>query len=383
MSLSKGAVIGLGVGGAAVAGLLLYSTSAHAKALPSPKPKPKPKRPAVKPVKPHDKEVADAARKKADEAQRKAEAAARKARAEQKAQVVGDDLNTRAPRRISVMGAQKLLMRLGARNLVHKSSGNLVDGLFGPRTQAAWQAASKNNGLPTLFTRVDGKTATVNSATAERLAAIAGKRPAVDMKVVSDKKPADAKPAQPAQPKPQEAQPAQPKPKPKPLVEAAKVSVLRAQQAVNALAEATVLETDGLYGPKTQAAWNEAAKKRGLHPGFTRVDANNATAPRDTIRAILTEAEGKSAQPTQTVVIPPGFNRAKAKATANDIAAHIRQSGKAYNKKRLAQWQTLAGLEADGFYGPLSQSALTFYGAKAPPALYTSKNPNKTYKPPA
>jgi hypothetical protein len=78
---------------------------------------------------------------------------------------------------------------------------------------------------------------------------------------------------------------------------------------------------------------------------------------------------------------PKGYDAAKAKSTAAGVAAHIRTKGKSYTRDALATFQRHAGIVADGLYGPLSVSALKFYGVKSPPAALFGGT-QTAYKPP-
>lgn len=86
------------------------------------------------------------------------------------------------------------------------------------------------------------------------------------------------------------------------------VSVGEAQKTLNALG--AKLGTDGLYGPKTSAAWGAAAKKRALDPSFVRVDGKRARVSQDTARklnalSIGAGAASRSSSPTGTVTLGP------------------------------------------------------------------------------
>ncbi len=68
---------------------------------------------------------------------------------------------------------------------------------------------------------------------------------------------------------------------------------------------------------------------------------------------------------------PSGFNPTAARRSAPSIANHLKRSGKAkYDRRLLKQWQTQAGLTADGLYGPASRGALVYFGVKDPPAPF-------------
>jgi hypothetical protein len=67
----------------------------------------------------------------------------------------------------------------------------------------------------------------------------------------------------------------------------------------------------------------------------------------------------------------PGYSPTVARRSASSIANHLRRAGKAkYDRRLLRQWQTQAGLTADGLYGPATRGALVYYGIKDPPAPF-------------
>lgn len=68
----------------------------------------------------------------------------------------------------------------------------------------------------------------------------------------------------------------------------------------------------------------------------------------------------------------PGFNPDSARKAAASTANNLRRGGKAgYSRPLLKQWQTHAGLTADGLYGPATRGALVYFGVKDPPAAFT------------
>jgi murein L,D-transpeptidase YcbB/YkuD len=73
---------------------------------------------------------------------------------------------------------------------------------------------------------------------------------------------------------------------------------------------------------------------------------------------------------------------AAAKKMAADVAANLRNKGKAgYDRKLLASFQTKAGITGDGLYGPLAVAALKYFRANAPAAFQAGSV--KSYTPPA
>lgn len=86
----------------------------------------------------------------------------------------------------------------------------------------------------------------------------------------------------------------------------------------------------------------------------------------------------------ETVYIAPGYDQAKARSLAKGVAANIAAKKYDFNRPGLRAFQIAAGISPDSIYGPLSKSALTYYGAKAPPALAKAgAGQATTYTPPA
>lgn len=155
------------------------------------------------------------------------------------------------------------------------------------------------------------------------------------------------------------------------------VTVKRAQDALNRLG--AKLTADGLFGPKTQAAWQAAAKNRSTPTTFDKVSSTQARVSRRAADAIDHDAPPASAATPEKA--GQGYDRQKAKNAAKDIAAHLTNQGRAYDKKRLSTWQTQAGILADGLYGPKTKAALEYFGAKPPSPPFVA-GPPATYVPP-
>jgi hypothetical protein len=80
---------------------------------------------------------------------------------------------------------------------------------------------------------------------------------------------------------------------------------------------------------------------------------------------------------------PIGFDPDKARAQAPGIAALLATKGpKGYPRKRLSDWQTLAGLRPDGTYGGSTRGALVFYGVAKPPRPFVTPFATLPYHPP-
>ena len=248
---------------------------------------------------------------------------------------------------ISVKEAQGILNDLGA--------GLTADGLYGPRTQTAWDAAAKNRGQKIGFTKKSANSAIIVKGTYNKLLA--------DSIVAKAKR------------ETQTAQTATPKPAAVAGAETVVTKVLEVQRALNR--QGYGLKEDGLYGPNTMAAWQKLTAQLKLSPRFEKVDANRVRIDSESARTI----DKLPAKPPAKTAAPAGYDKTKAKAQAKDVAAMLAKSGKAYDKTRLGTWQRYAGIKADGLYGPLSKSALEYFGAK-PPAAFVAGSATK-YQPPA
>lgn len=87
-------------------------------------------------------------------------------------------------------------------------------------------------------------------------------------------------------------------------------------------------------------------------------------------------------RPAPTPRSQPGYQPIVARRSASSIANHLKRAGKAkYDRRLLKQWQTQAGLSADGAYGPATRGALVFYGVKDPPAAFAGTG-TVPFKPP-
>jgi peptidoglycan hydrolase-like protein with peptidoglycan-binding domain len=171
--------------------------------------------------------------------------------------------------------------------------------------------------------------------------------------------------------------PAKPAPAPAPAsAETITIPTLRAQQITTR--HGATLQLDGVYGPNTRAAWEKLATTHHVSSRFEKASADGKQT-----RVDAQSLRKLDALPTSGAAqAPVGYDRVKAKARAKEISAALRKSGKAYDRKLLAGWQTQAGLKADGLYGPISRNALVYYGATDAPAAYVAGE-NRPYTPPA
>jgi hypothetical protein len=79
-------------------------------------------------------------------------------------------------------------------------------------------------------------------------------------------------------------------------------------------------------------------------------------------------------EPRAYISPPTPINLELARREAPALAKHIRTKKFNYSRQSLRDFQTHAGLTVDGIYGPLSSSALEYFGVVSPPkALFAAK----------
>lgn len=78
---------------------------------------------------------------------------------------------------------------------------------------------------------------------------------------------------------------------------------------------------------------------------------------------------------------PAGFDPAKARKMAKQVAANLDAKGRSnYDRALLRSFQTAAGIDADGIYGGQSRGALIHYGVPRPPAAFFKPVETQPYK---
>lgn len=189
-----------------------------------------------------------------------------------------------------------------------------------------------------------------------------------------------------------------PLPKPTQPVNASQTSVLNAQTLLSKLGIPFGVK-DGLYGPKTAAAWAQAVAKYPPPQGpdydkranFSRVNGTTALVYRPSAERLRAVAMGKPAPissavpnvggrglltgikvaPAPITAKPPGYNRAAAQKMAPDLVKHLKARGRdGYSRVEMRKWQTYAGIKADGIYGRGSAAALKHFASNAPAAFF-------------
>ncbi len=80
--------------------------------------------------------------------------------------------------------------------------------------------------------------------------------------------------------------------------------------------------------------------------------------------------------PLAYVSPPTPINLELARREAPKLATHLRTKGLAgYSRQSLRAFQAHAGITVDGIYGPLSASALKYFGVSNPPAAFFKPQP--------
>lgn len=81
--------------------------------------------------------------------------------------------------------------------------------------------------------------------------------------------------------------------------------------------------------------------------------------------------------------LPPGYDPDLARRTAQQVANHLRNRGRAnYARKIVADFQTAAGIHVDGIYGGQTRGALLYYGADNAPPAFFQPTETQPYTPP-
>jgi peptidoglycan hydrolase-like protein with peptidoglycan-binding domain len=159
--------------------------------------------------------------------------------------------------------------------------------------------------------------------------------------------------------------PAKPSALPKPVVNTPKSAPLTAMKVKIGPAKITKV------GPPKAAAASSLnaplAKSASQGGGPALAAPLSADIPADVLK--VKPAPLRPAPPPRSQ--SPGYKPDAAKRAAASVSAHLKRTGKAgYDRRLLRQWQTQAGLTADGLYGPATRGALIFYGQKDPPAAF-------------
>jgi len=190
------------------------------------------------------------------------------------------------------------------------SSKDLTDGLWGKKTAAAWQAQAKAHKLDATITRIDGKTASVNTHTFEVLSA-------------------GASPTGPTTPVSQPGGGLSPAP------------VADIQRIVIALGTPSNKDlTDGKYGKKTEAAWQAQAKAHQLDPTIQRVDGTHAKVNSATFQALNAASKNK---PAAQHLVPILVRDVQKIVIALGTPATKDLSDGLWGQKTVTAWQKQAG----------------------------------------
>jgi hypothetical protein len=172
--------------------------------------------------------------------------------------------------RVNIGQAQEVLVTLGAKIA--------SDGLFGPKTASAWKTAAQKRKLNPVFNRAAPNEAFVDPATFRALtAAAAAVRTGVAPKPPTPSTKTKAKPTDPSR------------------SGLTKINVGQAQDVLIRLGVA--IKRDGDFGPKTAAAWKQAAVRRKLDGVFDRAGPIEAWVDPKTFTELSGQAGDKKAEP--------------------------------------------------------------------------------------
>lgn len=159
------------------------------------------------------------------------------------------------------------------------------------------------------------------------------------------------------------------------------------REALRRFQTAAGVAADGHYGDDTWGAllyYTSAAPKALFKPNLptpypwgtaaAKAPAQPASVVQEPPRAAVDATPPSSAaapvdtQSAQVGPVPPaGFNPTSAKKLAKQVSANLDSKGQAgYSRALVKQFQTAAGIDADGLYGGGTRRALIFYGIPRP-----------------
>lgn len=225
------------------------------------------------------------------------------------------------------------------------------DGKYGPQTKKAWGVSAKTRKLPELFERVDGNTARVAQATYDKIKADAQLAPV---------------PTPYVPPKPEPVVPAGQEILIKPVADTQNVLIGLGWKSTTIPRPG--VKDFGLFGPKTKAAWESSAKRRGLDTLFERVDGKTVKVSTKAYVAMLEEVKRSKSKgkdkpaptpgpaPGPTPSPPPSPTPAPADVEVLAVRT-VQQSLNVRAKAKLAD---------DGTWGPKTEKALRSWLDKQP-----------------
>lgn len=187
------------------------------------------------------------------------------------------------------------------------------------------------------------------------------------------------------------------------------------------------LDGDGLYGPRTASALEYYGVKpapRALFKGATStylppaglspnlgvtstvppipmgppaapLSRNDASGMDSALRAAVYASQGSSSAPSLAPPQERGDDEPASQATPSNLdtarreapalAKHLAIKKQNYSRQSVKSFQGHAGLVPDGFYGPVTRSALQYFGVKNPPPALAKGKPGgvSVYTPPA
>ncbi len=258
----------------------------------------------------------------------------------------------------SVSQIQAVLHALG----VAKTTAN-SDGKFGSTTQKQWAAEAQKRGMNPGIDRASATSAWVNQGTYDVLSGLKTRTQATTVPMPTPARPAwqqrldanqaaanAARPTPSAAPVPVPVAPrAVAAPAPAPTVAGVTKTVAELQAIVLRLgAQRTKALTDGLWGAATVAAWQSAARSRGLPTTIVKTDAKRAKVPQQTFDQLV------SATPASSAAVP-ATTPAAAVTTPAPSAAGLIDKSVSELQSILHSFVAKTKANSDGLFGPTTQ----------------------------
>jgi murein L,D-transpeptidase YcbB/YkuD len=148
------------------------------------------------------------------------------------------------------------------------------------------------------------------------------------------------------------------------------------------------LTPDGLYGGYSAGAIRYFTKKAPPKPLVNPAIEKAYVPPSTDAQPVTPQPITPSAQPVSPHVTPSPvpvvqqgpIDLALAQKLAPQVEADIKKNGARYNRTLLKQFQSAAGLTADGFYGGYSAGALRYFLQRTPPKPLVNPAIEKPYQ---
>ena len=110
----------------------------------------------------------------------------------------------------------------------------------------------------------------------------------------------------------------------------------------------------------------DSGKKPVALDGLLKTKGDNGSPAAPSLDSLLSTTSEKPESPTAPVKVPVAATEpTKAARLAQLVYEDLKKNGAQYSRKAMAEFQRLAGLKADGDYGPKTAGALRFYSGKS------------------